>query len=101
MDKIFQKMNHLLFSPGRVFAFCCAFVFVNLVFTGGLWRLYGLHRDRRVMDQQTQKLLIEKKELLQNIQFAKDPIFIERQAKEHFDMGDEHDLVFAFSDDKD
>lgn len=32
------------------------------------------------------------------IKQAKDPVFIERQAKDKLDMVDEHDLVFVFSE---
>ncbi|WP_413558471.1 septum formation initiator family protein [Bdellovibrio sp. HCB209] len=89
-------LRRLLNHPGRV-AFICMIIFgVSIVLNGNLWRLWGLHRD---FDRITMEIDNSKKATLDlevQLKQAKDPAFIERQARDKLDLAGEHDLVFVF-----
>ncbi|WP_255490050.1 septum formation initiator family protein [Bdellovibrio sp. KM01] len=69
---------------------------VSIVLNGNLWRLWGLHRD---FDRISTEINDSKKATLDlevQLKQAKDPAFIERQARDKLDLAGEHDLVFVF-----
>lgn len=71
---------------------------ITLLLNGLLWRLWGLHRDqaRLINDIAATKAGIQN--LTVQLKEAKDPSFIERQARDKLDLVSEKDLVFVFSD---
>src|SRR5438045_3255387 len=85
-------LNH----PGKVVILCLAFFTITLLMNGLLWRLWGLHRDfeRLTVEIVGTKTDIEK--LNAQLKQAKDPSFIERQARDKLDLVSEKDLVFVF-----
>jgi len=85
-------LNH----PGKVATLCVVFFATTLVMNGLLWRLWGLHRDfeRLTVEIAGTKNDIEK--LNGQLMQAKDPSFIERQARDKLDLVSEKDLVFVF-----
>jgi cell division protein FtsB len=87
-------LNH----PGRVASLCLVFFAVTLMLNGLLWKLWGLHRDyaRLTFEVKDTKMTIEK--LTGQLKQAKDPSFIERQARDKLDLASEKDLVFVFPD---
>lgn len=91
-------LRRFLNHPGKV-AFCCTLIFaVSIVLNGNVFRLWGLHRDfdRITADiEQTRENITT---LSGQLKQAKDPAFIERQARDKLDLAGEHDLVFVFSD---
>lgn len=85
-------LNH----PGKVTLLCVAFFTITLVMNGLLWRLWGLHRD---FERLTVEIAGTKKDignLNAQLKQAKDPSFIERQARDKLDLVSEKDLVFVF-----
>lgn len=93
-----MSLRRFLDHPGRVATLCGCLLILTLVLNGNLWRLWGLHRDfdrftMQIFDTQKATRLLEA-QLLQ----AKDPSFIERQARDRLDLAGEHDLVFVFAD---
>ena len=92
------KFRQLLNSPLKV-AFICAVVFVLTLFVNGtLWRVWSLRRDQTTIIEQIQST--QKQATLLDLQMkqAKDPSFIERQARDRQDMVSDNDLIFVFSD---
>lgn len=89
-------LRNFLNRPEKV-ALCCLGVFaVSIVLNGNLFRLWGLHRD---FDRITNDIVETKKGiggLADQLKQAKDPAFIERQARDKLDLAGEHDLVFVF-----
>lgn len=85
-------LNH----PGKVSILCLVFFAITLLMNGLLWRLWGLHRDfeRLTVEISGTKTDIEK--LDAQLKQAKDPSFIERQARDKLDLVSEKDLVFVF-----
>lgn len=98
LHKLSQSFESLLNQPLKVMFLCLAFAFVNLVVDGTLLQLWGLQRNiERIQsesEQAQQKLIEVRKSVAQ----ASDPQFLELQARERFDLVEEDDLVFVFSD---
>lgn len=71
---------------------------VSIVLNGNVFRLWGLHRDfdRITADIGTTRENITS--LAGQLTQAKDPTFIERQARDKLDLAGEHDLVFVFAE---
>lgn len=91
-------LRRTLNYPKRVLTMCLVFLAVSVLLNGSLFRIWSLRRDHMQLQQQmadtaslTQKLEIQ-------LHQAKDPAFIERQARDKLDMVNEDDLVFVFSD---
>lgn len=85
-------LNH----PTRVAMVCFVVFTTSIVLNGNLWRLWGLHRDFAHIQSeivQTKKGIFD---LQSQLKQAKDPAFIERQARDKLDLAGEHDLVFVF-----
>ncbi|MFP5518709.1 MAG: septum formation initiator family protein [Bdellovibrionia bacterium] len=93
-----SRFRMFLNEPTRVFFVCFVLGFLYLTFNGNFFRLWGLHRD--VERLQTEILLAQKagSHLDTQLKQAKDPVFIERQARDRLDLASEHDLVFVFAD---
>ncbi len=91
-------VHDFLQNPLRVFVLSAALVSMGLVLDGSLFRLWSLHRDTAEISSRIQKLRAETMELENKIQRAKDPQFIEMQAREKFDLASEGDLIFVFTD---
>ena len=73
-------------------------IIITLFFNGAIWRVWGLHHDSATIQKQILNSKSQAKVLDMQIKQAKDPSFIERQAKDKLDFVGEHDLVFVFSD---
>lgn len=92
------KFRQLLNKPIKV-ALVCAILFVLTLFVNGtLWRVWGLRRDQSTIIEQISNTQKKATFLDLQIKQAKDPSFIERQARDRQDMVSENDLVFVFSD---
>ena len=91
-------LSHLLNHPIKVIWLCLAFAFVNLVIDGSLLRLWSLQRERRDVVEKREKILQETAKLEMKIEKASDPDFIEKEARNRFDLVNEGDLVFVFSE---
>ncbi len=105
VEKVFRtgysdsmSIRQFLDYPGRVATLCLLLLAVVLVLNGNLWRLWGLHRD---FDRLTQQIFDTQKtsqQLEAQLHQAKDPSFMERQARDRLDLAGENDLVFVFAD---
>lgn len=92
------KIRHFLNHPGRVIVVCLFIFIISLFLNGSLWRVLGLYRDRVVIADQIQNMTKQSSILDVQIKQAKDPAFIERQARDKLDLVDEKDLIFVFSE---
>lgn len=96
MTKFGFALRRFLQRPGRVFVVCFLFFAMSLVFDGILWRLWGLRRDHDRMGSEISSLHGEIRSLDRQLKQARDPAFIERQARDRLDLVGENDLVFVF-----
>ncbi|PIS10255.1 MAG: hypothetical protein COT73_10260 [Bdellovibrio sp. CG10_big_fil_rev_8_21_14_0_10_47_8] len=89
----------LLHQPHKVFWICLVFGVLSLLINGGFYQLYRMHRDQKFLVDQIQATKVEVTQLDRLLKQAKDPSFIERQALDNYDLAEEHDLIFVFSED--
>ena len=93
-----KRLHQLLHQPLKVLSICLSFATISLLFNGGIFQLYRLHRDQATVASQIQAAKSQVIDLDRQLKMAKDPIYIERQALENYDLIDERDLVFVFSE---
>ena len=60
-------------------------------------RLWNLHQDFRQIQTKTIDMEIRNREMDEKLKRASDPLFIEREARDRFDLVEEGDLVFIFA----
>ena len=90
--------RRFLNSPSQVFlASVCVFL-VSIVLNGNAFKLWGLHRDYDRITADISSTKLDIRSLAGQLRQAKDPTFIERQARDKLDLVGEHDLVFVFSE---
>lgn len=92
------SLRHFLNHPGRVGALCLAVFSVSIVLNGNVFRLWGLHRDYERISMEIVQTKQSIKDLAVQLKQAKDPNYIERQARDRLDLAGEHDLVFVFAE---
>jgi cell division protein FtsB len=89
-------LKNFLNDPRKVLG-VCVFVFViSLFLNAGLWKVWGLRRDFSTIEDQINMAQKQSSILDMQIRQAKDPAFIERQARDKLDMVSESDLIFVF-----
>jgi cell division protein FtsB len=93
-----EVVSQFLQRPIQVTVVCLLLATAGLLFDGSLFRLWRLNRDATELNRRMDKLRVESRELDQKIKRAKDPNFIELEAREKFDLASEGDLIFVFSD---
>ena len=71
---------------------------VSIVLNGNVFRLWGLHRDHDRIEMEISETRHNIAQLSGQLRQAKDPAYIERQARDKLDLAGEHDLVFVFSE---
>ena len=75
----------------------CVVIFILTLFVNGtLWRVWGLRNDQKTIAEQIKSTQKQATFLDVQIKQAKDPSFIERQARDKLDMVSEKDLIFVF-----
>jgi cell division protein FtsB len=100
MTAIFSWVHRTLYNPKKILFLCSAFLVTSLLLNGSLYRLMKVRSEfLRLKDRiQLEKQSVHDVEL--QIKQAKDPFFIERQAKEHLELLEKDDLLFIFSEEK-
>lgn len=89
-------LRRFLDNPAKV-AVACLFVFsVSIVLNGNAFRLWGMYRDFERINVEIQQTRQNITSLSAQLKQAKDPSYIERQARDKLDLAGEHDLVFVF-----
>jgi hypothetical protein len=88
----------ILHQPLKVFWICVIVASVSLLLNGGLFQLYQLHRDQALIQGQIAAAQVQVLDLNKQLKMAKDPVYIERQALDNYDLVSDNDLVFVFGD---
>lgn len=97
----FRGLSDLLQHPQKVIWICLGLLTLNLVLDGSLFRIWSLHRDAESIAASIETLQAQNVEMKKRLQRAKDPAFLEREARDRFDLVREGDLVFVFSEEED
>lgn len=100
ISRLFQWIQDQLSHPLRVLWFCAGLACVNLFVEGSLLRLWQLHRDYQKIQSKTEALEKRSLDIEEKLRHASDPLFIEREARDRFDLVGQGDLVFVFSDEE-
>lgn len=87
-----------LHAPMKVLVLCLCVLFFTLILKGNLWSLWSLHRDLSQLSQDINIIKVSNQKLDLQLKQAKDPSYLEKQAKDRMDYVEEDDLVFVFPD---
>ena len=102
--KLFNTLRYVfvssLASPGRIFLICLVVIAVNMLFKGGLFELLSLRQNLKKVNIKKQEIKKEIAELDMKILRSSDPEFLELEVLNRFDLAQEGDLIFVFSDEK-
>lgn len=100
VEKTLKNLHLFLHQPSRVLLICLVVGFGSLLFSNNLIRLFQLHQDKSIILKQMANIQTQISQLNSQIKMAKDPSYIERQALDLYDLIDENDLMFVFSEDE-
>lgn len=98
VESFFNGLNHWLHKPVRVLIVCLIVLFLSLIVKGSVFQLYGLHRDHQDIQSKTAHLKELTKEVEMKIERVSDPSYLELEVRKRFDLVNEGDLVFVFSE---
>lgn len=98
VHRLALSFRRLLDQPQKVFIMCMAFMVTSIFVNGTLWKLWGMHRDEDRILAEIGSTRQDINRLDGQLRQAKDPSFIERQARDRLDLVGEKDLVFVFPD---
>jgi cell division protein FtsB len=101
LKKMFRPLDWLrsfFESPAKVAAACLFFLFCVLVSDGTLLRLWSLHTVDRQIDRELAELQTGIKKLHEKIKLANSPSYVEKQARDHFDLVEEGEILFLFTE---
>ena len=99
MDQIRKSAHTIerwLNQPQKVFFVACIVLVSTLLLNGTLWKLWGLYRDQDKIAYQMVQTKASMGHVALQIKQAKDPEYIERQARDKMDLIGDHDLIFVF-----
>jgi cell division protein FtsB len=96
----FRGINHLLQAPQKVIWICLVLVTLNLVLDGSLFRLWSLYHENDHIQNKIESIKEQNSDLRARLTKTKDPAFLEREARDRFDLVSEGDLVFVFSEEE-
>jgi cell division protein FtsB len=98
LSSTYRWFHTLIHRPIQVFWICFVLAMIGIVLDGTAFRLWSLKRDHRVMTERIKAANLRTKQLEFRIQKAQQPEFIERAARDQFDLVKEGDLIFIFSE---
>ena len=95
---VYRGIHRFLHAPQKVIWICLLIISASLLLDGSLVRLWALHRDYRQLESDIHSLESQNQDLRKKLTRAKDPAFLEREARDRFDLVSEGDLVFVFTE---
>lgn len=98
ISKISSLITNFFESPSKVFLTCFVFAFVFLVADGSLIQLWGLHRNHLRLKESIVKYETHVNELEEQLKLANRPEFVEKKARDRFDLVNKDEIVFVFSE---
>lgn len=98
--RIGQKISDFVQHPIRVLVTCLVVVSLGLIVDGTFFRLWNLNHDSKIIATRTSQLRSETMKIDKQLREARDPNYLELQARERLDLTNKGDLVFVFSDAK-
>lgn len=99
IGKVYRYLNELMHRPMQIFWICLSVAFAGILLDGTAFRLWSLRRDHQMLSERIHQSKGRSKQLESRLRQAQQPEFIEKAARDQFDMVKDGDLVFIFSDD--
>ena len=99
MDQIRKSAHTIerwLNQPQKVFFVAVIVLLSTVLLNGTIWKLWGLYRDQDKIALQMVETKASMGHVALQIKQAKDPEYIERQARDKMDLIGDHDLIFVF-----
>ena len=97
LQRFGDSIRSLLDKPSKVLILCVAFAVLHLLFQGSLFHIAKLRSEFTGLQASLIGINTDIIKLEGKIRQAKDPMFIEQQAKDRLDMAAEDELVFVFA----
>lgn len=95
-----DNLNRLLMSPRKIVFWCLIFALIGILLDGTLYQMWQLNSEKKNVEQKILDTKISINKLQKQIRMAHDPKFIEREARDRFDLVNKNDVVFQFNDDE-
>ena len=84
--------------PERVIVLCALSVVFSLLIDGSGYRIWQLSVRQHELKDQISEANQKTQELNEQIEMAHDPKYLEREARERFDLVYKDDLIFVFAE---
>lgn len=98
MKAFSRLLNQFLMSPKAVVMVCLVVGASGILLDGTLYRIWNLKNEKISMENKIQEAQTRLQKLRAQIQMAHDPKFIEREARNRFDLVNKDDIVFVFAE---
>jgi cell division protein FtsB len=98
LKRVYHRFHQLMHRPLQVFWICSFLVSIGVILDGTAFRLWSLQRDHRLLESRITEARARSRQLDFRIQKAQQPGFIEKAARDQFDLVKEGDLIFIFSE---
>ncbi len=95
---LFDITAEVFNKPKSVFLFCAILMCVGFIVDGTLYRLYGFYAQEDLLRTKIHTTELEIIELRQKVLEARNPQFLERLARERFNMVGDDELIFVFDE---
>jgi cell division protein FtsB len=95
--RVLEAIQNFIHDPKRVFIVCLFFVLVTLLADGTLIKIWGLNQDILKVQSSLSQVNVEIEKVEKQIHQANEPAYIEREARDRFDLVEDNDLVFVFA----
>ncbi len=99
--RFLDEIQSFIHNPRRVFGVCFCFVLVTLLADGTLIKIWGLNQDIIKVQSNLNIVNVEIEKVEKQIHQANEPSYIEREARDRFDLVEDNDLVFVFAGEDD
>lgn len=86
--------------PMQVFWICLGITIASVLLDGSFIHLWRLHRQESSLISRIEESRVKLRQLEYQIQESQQPQFIERQARDQFDLVKEGDLIFVFAEEE-
>ena len=97
---IFQALEKRLNKPQQILIFCCAFIFLNVVLDGTIFHIRKLYLNKKYLTAKTTEISIKNQTLLDKLDQLSDPVHLEKEVRNRFDLAGQGDLIFIFPEDE-
>ena len=98
VSDLVRSSFQFLDQPKKVLMTCTIVLVVGLIFDGTLFHLYGFYQQEDRLKAQIQAVQNETMTIQQQLEKTKDPQFVERLARDRFDMVADDELIFVFDE---